>query len=130
MLHPSKMFYGTSHKSVKQYEPPLPHVTQHSGGWPYTVTLSIDQILHKFLTFYWSGPYYQFDFLPNYARFPWNICNGCGMQTEDAHSSGHLVVSNIGTCMRSNVDTNLSWTFEFRTWLGTSVFLKVTLRYL
>ena len=38
------------------------------------------------------------------------ICNGCGMPTEDAYSSGHLVLSHFGTCMCSNVKTNLSWT--------------------
>ena len=43
------------------------------------------------------------------------------MPTEDAYSSGHLVLSHFGTCMCSNVETNLSWTclviglFEFRT---------------
>ena len=30
--------------------------------------------------------------------------------TEDAYSSGHLVLSHFGTCMCSNVETNLSWT--------------------
>ena len=43
-------------------------------------------------------------------RFPWGICNGCGMPTGDAYSSGHLVLSHFGTCMCSNVETNLSWT--------------------
>ena len=32
------------------------------------------------------------------------------MLTEDAYSSGHLVLSHFGTCMCSNVETNLSWT--------------------
>ena len=32
------------------------------------------------------------------------------MPTEDAYSSGHLVLSYFGTCMCSNVETNLSWT--------------------
>ena len=32
------------------------------------------------------------------------------MPTEDAYSSGHLVLSHFGTCMYSNVETNLSWT--------------------
>ena len=31
-----------------------------------------------------------------------------GMPTEDAYSSGHLVLSHFGTCMCSNVETNLS----------------------
>ena len=44
------------------------------------------------------------------AFFFQNICNGCGMPTEDAYSSGHLVLSHFGTCMCSNVETNLSWT--------------------
>ena len=43
-------------------------------------------------------------------RFPKGICNGCGMPTGDAYSSGHLVLSHFGTCMCSNVETNLSWT--------------------
>ena len=30
--------------------PPLPNVTRHSGWWPSTVTPSIDQALHQFLT--------------------------------------------------------------------------------
>ena len=38
----------------------------------------------------------EFDFLSNCARFPWNICNGCGMPTEEAYSSGHLVLSHWG----------------------------------
>ena len=28
-------------------------------------------------------------------RFPWGICNGCGMPTGDAYPSGHLVPSPI-----------------------------------
>ena len=32
------------------------------------------------------------------------------MPTGDAYSSGHLVLSHFGTCMCSNVETNLSWT--------------------
>ena len=52
----------------------------------------------------------EFDLLPNCERFPRNICNGCGMPTEDACSSEHLVLSHFGTCKYSNVETNLSWT--------------------
>ena len=32
------------------------------------------------------------------------------MPTGDAFSSGHLVLSHFGTCMCSNVESNLSWT--------------------
>ena len=52
----------------------------------------------------------KFDFLPIIERFPWNICNGCDMPTEDAYSSGYLVLSHFGTCKCSNVETNVSWT--------------------
>ena len=52
----------------------------------------------------------EFDLLPNCERFPWNICNGCGMPTEDAYSSGPVVLSHFGTCKRCNVETNTSWT--------------------
>ena len=32
------------------------------------------------------------------------------MPTEDAYSSGHLVLSHFGACKCSNVETNISWT--------------------
>ena len=91
--------------------PPLPNVTRHSGWRPYWVTPSIDRTLHQFLTVTDLDPITEFEFLPNYARFPLEICNGCGMPTEDAYSSRHLVLSHFGTCMCSNVETNLSWTY-------------------
>ena len=57
--------------------------------------------------------------LPNCVRFPWYICNGCGMPTEDAYSTGHLVLSHFGTCMCSNVETNFSWTcLVFGLWVS------------
>ena len=74
------------------------------------MTPSIDKTLHQFLTITDMDLITEFEFLPNCARFPYNICNGCGMPTEDAYSSGHLVLSHFGTCMFSNVETNLSLT--------------------
>ena len=35
----------------------------------------------------------ELDLLPNFEWFPWNICDGCGMPTGHAYSSGHLVTS-------------------------------------
>ena len=32
------------------------------------------------------------------------------MPTEDAYSSGHLILSHFGACKYSNVETNISWT--------------------
>ena len=43
--------------------------------------------------------------LPNWARIEDNICNGCGMPTENAYSFGYLVMSHIWTCMCSNVES-------------------------
>ena len=40
--------YGGSYQTI--WGPPLPNVTRHSGWWPSTVTPSIDQALHQFLT--------------------------------------------------------------------------------
>ena len=85
-------------------------MSKHSGRWPHTVTPSIDRTLHQFFDHYWSRPYYRIWLLPNCARFPQNICNGCGMPIEDAYSSGYLVLSHFGTCMCSTVETTLSWT--------------------
>ena len=62
----------------------------------------------------------EFDFLPNCTRFPWNICNGCGMPTEDAYSSGHLVLSHFRFACVLMSRPSLSWTclvsglYEFR----------------
>ena len=49
----------------------------------------------------------QFDCLANCAKFLLNIFNGYCIPTEDAYSSGHLVLCHFGTYMSFNVDTNL-----------------------
>ena len=87
--------------------PALPKVKRHSGGWQSTVTFTIYTNFYPVTDLELIT---EFDLLPNCARFPWNISNGCGMPTEKAYSSGHLVLSHFGTCMYSNVETNLSWT--------------------
>ena len=65
----------------------------------------------------------EFDFLPYCERFPKNICNGCGMPTEDAEFSAHQVLSHFGTCK------NLFCfrIFEFRISIGTFVFFCLQL---
>ena len=80
--------------SLNNMRPPLPNVTWHSGDWPYTVTSSIDQPLHQFWTLLLIST-----LLPNstfYLIVRASI--GCGMPTEDAHSSGHLILSIFWTC--------------------------------
>ena len=39
-------------------------------------------------------------------RFPWSICNGCGMPTGDAYSSGHLVLALLGLAFVLLVETS------------------------
>ena len=104
-----RKFYGRYGDFTKQYEVPLSRMLHDIlDDGPHTVTPSIDRTLHQFLTITDLHLITEFDFLPYFARFPQNICNGC--DTEDAYSSGHLVLSHFGTCMCSNVETNLSWT--------------------
>ena len=82
---------------IKQYEVPSPEC--NTTFWMMTIysyTLhwsGITQIFDLFLI--WTI-LVEFDFLPNCERFPKNICNGCGMPTEVAYSSGHLVLSHFG----------------------------------
>ena len=76
--------------------PPFPNVTWHSGTWPCTMTPSIDQHYTNLQTYYRTGLNYRF--WPYYQLLELSIehCNGCGYPTEDAYSSGHLVLSHLG----------------------------------
>ena len=98
--------------------PPLPNVTRHSGWWPHTVTPSIDKTLHQFLTATDLDLITEFAFFLIVQGFHRAYATGFvpfrslifDMPTKDAYSSGHLVLSHFGTCLCSNVETNLSWT--------------------
>ena len=69
-------------------------------------------------------------FLSNCERLQWTICNRRGMQTEDAYSSGYVVLSHLRLCKHSSVETSLSWNgYEFWTSLGISI-LALALFYL
>ena len=86
----------------------------------------------------WSTSNFHLRQMISHHKLPFLICNiswpsspaygvsisQLGMPTEDAYSSGHLVLSHFGTCTCSNVETNLSWTClvsGLRTSLGTSL---------
>ena len=69
--------------------------------------LTLNHTLHQFMTPFRDLTFTDFDVVTEY-RFPLGICNGCGMPTRDAYSSGHMVLSNFGTCLCSNAETNLS----------------------
>ena len=80
------------------------------GPIPFGICICSSKRNHT--TYLWRLPNMTFTdiYLTDLERFQQNICNGCGMPTGDADSSGHLVLSHFGTCMCSNVETNLSWT--------------------
>ena len=106
---------------------PLPSVTWHSGTWPYTMTPSIDQALHRFA-----------NLLPNWTLLPilTSLPNFGGfhrtLQRVRLANRGRLLLRTpgpvpAGACICSNVDTILSWTchvyghFECCTYPGTSI---------
>ena len=107
-----RKFYGRYGDLTKQYEVPLsrmlhdildddhiqwhpPLIGHYTNFWPLLIWTLLPN-----LTFYLIVQGFHRTY----------ICNGCGMPTEDAYSSGHLVLSHFGTCMCSNVETNFSWT--------------------
>ena len=97
---------------IKQNEaPPLPNVTRHSGWWPSTVTPSIDQALHQFLTYSWSGHYYRiWLFFYLIARgFLRAFATGAACQQRTLTPLDTWSCP-TGTCKCSNVETNFSWT--------------------
>ena len=103
-----RKFHGRYRDLIKQYDAPSPE--SYTTFW--RMTIYSDTLLWSGFTWIFDlvtelDLIIEFDFLPNCARFPLNICNGCGMPTEDAYHSGHLVLSHFGTCMCSNVETNL-----------------------
>ena len=65
---------------------------------------------------YWSNitpicdPLTELDLRPNLTFYPIVRAFHRTFTTEDAYSSEHLVLSHFGTCMCSNVETNLSQT--------------------
>ena len=116
-----------SHKTLCSL--PLPNVRWHSGTWPYTMTPSIDQILHQFATLLPNLSLLPIlTLLPNFGGFHITL------QRVRLANRGRLLLRTpgpvpFGTCICSNVETILSWTcyvygpFEFQTSLGTSILL-------
>ena len=85
----SRMLHDILDDDHIQWHPPL--IGHYTSFWPLLIwTLLLN------LTFYLMCKVS----IEHMQRVP----------TEDAYSSGHLVLSHFGTCMCSNVETNLSWT--------------------
>ena len=81
------------------------------GPIPFGICIcSIKQKPHYLLVTLTEYDLFTEIYITELERFQQNICNGCGMPTGDADSSGHLVLSHFGTCMCSKVETNLSFT--------------------
>ena len=108
---------------------PSPKCYWHSWTWPYTMTPSIDQILHQFANLLLNWTLLPIlTLLPNFGDFHRTL------QRVRLANRGCLLLRAPGpvpfwTCICSNVETILSWTchaygpFEFRTSLGTSILL-------
>ena len=109
---------------LKQF--PLPNVTRHSGWWQHTVTPSIDRTLHQFLTITDLVLITELVFLPNCVRFPKNICNGCGMPTDDAYSlrTPGPVPFGICICSSNRNHTTYLWRFPNMTYLPNFTLLN------
>ena len=114
---------------------PSPKCYMTFWTWPYTMTSSIDQTLHQFA-----------NLLPNWTLLPiLTLLPNFGgfhipLQRVRLANRGCLLLWTpgpipFGTCICSNVETILSWTchvygpFEFRTSLGTSILLGITIQY-
>ena len=111
---------------IKQYETPFPEC--YTVFWRMTIcsdTLRLSDVTSIYDPVTDLDLITEFEFLPNCAGFQQNICNGCGMSTEDAYSSVHLVQCHFVTCICSNVETNL-----FRTCLFPDVRVSYISRYL
>ena len=106
-----RKFHGRYVDLIKPYEFPLPNVRSHSGWWPSTVTPSIDQALHQFLTLLLI-----FTLLPNsnfylIARgFHRTFATGAACQQRTLSPPDTWSCPTFGPCKCSNVETNVSWT--------------------
>ena len=111
---------------------PFPNVAWHSGTWPCTITPSIDQTLDQFANLLQNWTLLPIlTLLPNFGGFYRTL------QRVRLANRGRLLLripspDPFGTCICSNVETILSWTyhvygpFEFRTSLGTSILPLIT----
>ena len=108
-----RKFYGRYGDLIKQYEVPLSGMLHDilEDDHIETETTSIDQTLHQFLTLLLIStllPNLTFYLIVHGFHKTYTMYNGFGMPTEDAYSSEHLFLSQFGTNICSNVETNLS----------------------
>ena len=110
------------------WSPPLPNVTRHSGGWPYTVTPSIDEALNQFLTVLlnWTLlPNLTFYLITRDFHRTFATDAACQQRTlipPDTWACPTLGLASVLILRPISPELVLIRTFEFRTSLGTSVF--------
>ena len=104
-----RKFYGRYGDLTKQYEVPVSRMLHD--------ILDDDHIQwHPTLIGHYTNfwPLLIWTLLPNLTFYlivkGFHRTYATGATTEDAYSSGHLVLSHFGTCMCFNVETNLFWT--------------------
>ena len=96
---------------IKQYEVPLSRMLHdildddHLQWHPPLI-----RHYTNFWSFYWSGPYNRIWLFTELREVSIEHLQRVRMPTEDAYSSGHLVLSHFGNCKCCNVETYLSWT--------------------
>ena len=107
------------------------NVKWHSGAQSYTMALSIDHTLHRFMSLLLNLTLFR---ILHIERFPWNICHGCSMPTDDFFSSGHIVLSHLGLLyvlmlrlgflkLAAFEIWNIPWNFYFMAYLITYTWL-------
>ena len=94
-----RKFYGRYGDLIQQYEVSLSRMLND------TLTLNQQWLPFRSDVHPISLPWYRTWPSPHYERFPWSICNGCGMSAGNAYPSGHLVPSPLGLSCASFVET-------------------------
>ena len=92
-----RKFYGRYGDLIKHYEVSLSQMLHEILGHDH-IQWHTQLIRHytNLRTYYRTGLYYRFWLYYQILEVSIEHCNGCGLPTEDAYSSGHLVLSHLG----------------------------------
>ena len=92
-----RKFYGRYGDLIKHYEVSLSQMLHDILGHD-RIQWHPQLIRHykNLRTYYRTGLYYRFWLYYQILEVSIEHCNGCGRPTEDAYSSGHLILSHLG----------------------------------